>query len=71
MRMLALVLLALSATPTLEERVATLETNMAVCCGTEYGLRPSEEEAYNAYVQLKKRLDNLEERVDKLENNPK
>ena len=71
MRVLIFALLALGATPTLEDRVSTLETDMAACCGTEYGLDVWEEREHGNYVALKRRVTELEERVKELEARPK
>ena len=70
--LLAVVATAALATPTLEDRVTTLERTVEVCCSQEY-LDYTDDETdlaearFAEYVALKKRLVVLELRVQILE----
>ncbi len=49
---------------TLEDRVRTLERTVQACCSTEYGLGADGESAHRAYVELKKRVSEIEKRME-------
>lgn len=50
----------------LEDRVSTLERDMAACCGSQYGPGYDEEERFKEYVQLKARIAELEREVEEV-----
>ncbi len=57
----------ISSIVSLQNRVNTLERTVEACCSTTYGMYPEEQAAHRAYVELKRRVAELEKKLKELE----